>query len=117
MSSLLQSSPAQNWLSSQGSSSGLIVKRTIRVDVPVDNYPNVWIIITFYLFIYLFPFHFFFFLFLTYFANGTELNFVCSITLLAASLDLGETLSSEWRQVLIVEFWLEGVVALRIQLG
>ncbi|XP_022139476.1 KH domain-containing protein At5g56140-like isoform X1 [Momordica charantia] len=40
MSGLLQPSSAQNWLSSQGSSSGLIVKRTIRVDVPVDNYPN-----------------------------------------------------------------------------
>ncbi|XP_022940634.1 KH domain-containing protein At4g26480-like isoform X2 [Cucurbita pepo subsp. pepo] len=37
---LLQPSSAQNWLSSQGSSSSLIVKRTIRVDVPVDNYPN-----------------------------------------------------------------------------
>ncbi|GAY37716.1 hypothetical protein CUMW_031190 [Citrus unshiu] len=31
---------AQNWLSSQGSSSGLIVKRTIRVDIPVEKYPN-----------------------------------------------------------------------------
>lgn len=41
MSGLLQASSAQNWLSSQGSSSGLIVKRTIRVDVPVDNFPNV----------------------------------------------------------------------------
>ncbi|KAJ7961005.1 KH domain-containing protein [Quillaja saponaria] len=40
MSGLLQSSSAQNWLSSQGSSSGLIVKRTIRVDIPVDKYPN-----------------------------------------------------------------------------
>ncbi|KDP36322.1 hypothetical protein JCGZ_09537 [Jatropha curcas] len=40
MSSLLQPSSAQNWLSSQGSSSGLIVKRTIRVDIPVDTYPS-----------------------------------------------------------------------------
>lgn len=40
MSGLLQTSSAQNWLSSQSSSSGLIVKRTIRVDIPVDNYPN-----------------------------------------------------------------------------
>ncbi|XWS09575.1 hypothetical protein CRYUN_Cryun39dG0001800 [Craigia yunnanensis] len=40
MSSLVQPSSAQNWLSSQGSSSGLIVKRTIRVDIPVNNYPN-----------------------------------------------------------------------------
>ncbi|CAM8954512.1 unnamed protein product [Rhodiola kirilowii] len=41
MSGLLQpSSPAQNWLSSPSSSSGLIVKRTIRVDIPVDLYPN-----------------------------------------------------------------------------
>ncbi|XP_047342600.1 KH domain-containing protein At5g56140-like isoform X2 [Impatiens glandulifera] len=38
----LQSEPAsaQNWLSSLGNSSGLIVKRTIRVDIPVDQYPN-----------------------------------------------------------------------------
>ncbi|XVE80639.1 hypothetical protein DITRI_Ditri14bG0155300 [Diplodiscus trichospermus] len=40
MSGLVQPSSAQNWLSSQGSSSGLIVKRTIRVDIPVDKYPN-----------------------------------------------------------------------------
>ncbi|XP_073145365.1 KH domain-containing protein At5g56140 [Henckelia pumila] len=40
MSSLVQPSSAQNWLGSQGSSSGLIVKQTIRVDVPVDQYPN-----------------------------------------------------------------------------
>ncbi|PIN25116.1 RNA-binding protein Sam68 [Handroanthus impetiginosus] len=31
---------AQNWLGSRGSSSGLIVKRTIRVDIPVDQNPN-----------------------------------------------------------------------------
>uniref|UniRef100_A0A6N2LDR1 K Homology domain-containing protein n=1 Tax=Salix viminalis TaxID=40686 RepID=A0A6N2LDR1_SALVM len=37
---ILHPSSAQNWLSSQGSSSGLIVKRTIRVDIPVDKYPN-----------------------------------------------------------------------------
>ncbi|KAM1099148.1 hypothetical protein TB2_038180 [Malus domestica] len=40
MSGLLQSSSTQNWLSPQSSSSGLIVKRTIRVDIPVDKYPN-----------------------------------------------------------------------------
>ncbi|XP_038690574.1 KH domain-containing protein At5g56140-like [Tripterygium wilfordii] len=40
ISGLLQPSATQNWLSSQGSSSGLIVKRTIRVDIPVDKYPN-----------------------------------------------------------------------------
>eukprot|EP00258_Populus_trichocarpa_P020863 XP_024436882.1 KH domain-containing protein At5g56140 isoform X2 [Populus trichocarpa] len=40
MSGMLQPSSAQNWLSSQGSSSGLIAKRTIRVDIPVDKYPN-----------------------------------------------------------------------------
>ncbi|KAG6755677.1 hypothetical protein POTOM_041510 [Populus tomentosa] len=40
MSGMLQSSSAQNWLGSQGSSSGLIAKRTIRVDIPVDKYPN-----------------------------------------------------------------------------
>lgn len=41
ISGLMQPSSAQNWLSSQGSSSGLIVKRTIRVDIPVEKYPNV----------------------------------------------------------------------------
>ncbi|XWS27671.1 hypothetical protein CRYUN_Cryun25bG0001400 [Craigia yunnanensis] len=40
MSGLVQPSSAQNWLGSQGSSSGLIVKRTIRVDIPVEKYPN-----------------------------------------------------------------------------
>ncbi|XP_073297238.1 KH domain-containing protein At4g26480-like [Primulina huaijiensis] len=39
-SGLMQSSSAQNWLGSQGSSSGLIVKQTLRVDIPVDQYPN-----------------------------------------------------------------------------
>ncbi|RZC16083.1 KH domain-containing protein isoform A, partial [Glycine soja] len=38
--SLLQSSSTQNWLSPQGSSSGIIVKKTVRVDIPVDAYPN-----------------------------------------------------------------------------
>ncbi|XP_058219076.1 KH domain-containing protein At4g26480-like isoform X1 [Rhododendron vialii] len=40
MSGLSQLSSAQNWLGSQGSSSGLIVKRTMRVDIPVDQFPN-----------------------------------------------------------------------------
>ncbi|KAL3643214.1 hypothetical protein CASFOL_014029 [Castilleja foliolosa] len=40
MSGIMQPSSAQNWLASQGSSSGLIVKRTIRVDIPVDQYPH-----------------------------------------------------------------------------
>ncbi|KAI3456747.1 hypothetical protein Pfo_013410 [Paulownia fortunei] len=40
MPGLMQPSSAQNWLGSQGSSSGLIVKRTIRVDIPVEQYPN-----------------------------------------------------------------------------
>ncbi|XP_011000365.1 PREDICTED: KH domain-containing protein At5g56140-like [Populus euphratica] len=40
MSGMLQSSSAQSWLGSQGSSSCLIAKRTIRVDIPVDKYPN-----------------------------------------------------------------------------
>ncbi|XP_047977027.1 KH domain-containing protein At5g56140 isoform X2 [Salvia hispanica] len=40
MSSVMQSSSTPNWLGSQGSSSGLIVKRTIRVDIPVDQYPS-----------------------------------------------------------------------------
>ncbi|KAL8142125.1 hypothetical protein V2J09_015157 [Rumex salicifolius] len=38
---LLQHSPSTpSWLSSHSNSSGLIVKRTIRVDIPVDKYPN-----------------------------------------------------------------------------
>ncbi|XP_058113019.1 KH domain-containing protein At5g56140-like isoform X2 [Magnolia sinica] len=37
---LLQPSSAHGWLGSQGSSSGLIVKKTIRVDIPVDKYPT-----------------------------------------------------------------------------
>lgn len=45
MSSMMQPSSAQNWLGSQGSSSGLIVKRTIRVDIPVEQYPNVLILL------------------------------------------------------------------------
>jgi len=40
MSGLSQLSSAQNWLGSQGSSSGLIVKRAMRVDIPVDQFPN-----------------------------------------------------------------------------
>ncbi|XP_022857613.1 KH domain-containing protein At5g56140-like isoform X2 [Olea europaea var. sylvestris] len=40
MSGLVKPSSAPNWLGSQGSSSGLIVKQTMRVDVPVDQYPN-----------------------------------------------------------------------------
>ncbi|KAK4491818.1 hypothetical protein RD792_002594, partial [Penstemon davidsonii] len=40
MPGLTQPSSATSWLGSQGSSSGLIVKRTIRVDIPVDQYPN-----------------------------------------------------------------------------
>ncbi|KAK9057160.1 hypothetical protein SSX86_024527 [Deinandra increscens subsp. villosa] len=39
-SALLQPSPAQSWLGSQGSSSSFIVKKTIRVDIPVATYPN-----------------------------------------------------------------------------
>ncbi|KAJ4907701.1 KH domain-containing protein [Raphanus sativus] len=34
------SSPGPNWHNSPGSPSGLIAKRTIRIDIPVDNYPN-----------------------------------------------------------------------------
>ncbi|KAE8678048.1 KH domain-containing protein [Hibiscus syriacus] len=36
----MQPSLTKYWMNSQGSSSGLIVKRTIRVDIPVDKYPN-----------------------------------------------------------------------------
>ncbi|XP_038972817.1 KH domain-containing protein At5g56140 isoform X1 [Phoenix dactylifera] len=37
---LLQPSSAHGWLGSQCSSSNLIVKKTIRVDIPVDKYPT-----------------------------------------------------------------------------
>ncbi|KAF8391718.1 hypothetical protein HHK36_024027 [Tetracentron sinense] len=37
---LLQPSSAKNWLGSQGSSSGFIVQKTIRVDIPLDKYPT-----------------------------------------------------------------------------
>lgn len=47
MSGLSQLSSAQNWLGSQGSSSGLIVKRTMRVDIPVDQFPNVRVVFLF----------------------------------------------------------------------
>jgi preprotein translocase subunit SecG len=38
---LLQQSSGHSWLGSQGSSSGLVVKKTIKVDIPVDKYPTV----------------------------------------------------------------------------
>lgn len=38
---LLQQSSGHSWLGSQGSSSGLVVKKTIKVDIPVDQYPTV----------------------------------------------------------------------------
>ncbi|KAK4850633.1 hypothetical protein QYF36_008519 [Acer negundo] len=41
ISDLMQPSSTQNWLSSQSSSSRLIVKREIGVDIPIDKYPNV----------------------------------------------------------------------------
>ena len=90
MSGLVQPSSVQNWLGSQGSSSGLIAKRTIRVDIPVDQYPNVGCI---------FLFHcIFFMLWFTVF----DINFLlptlcCSTILLVASLVLEGTPSREWR--------------------
>ncbi|KAJ3694714.1 hypothetical protein LUZ60_000091 [Juncus effusus] len=35
-----QHSSGHNWLGSQGSSSGLIVKKTMKVDIPVDQFPT-----------------------------------------------------------------------------
>ncbi|PAN34534.1 hypothetical protein PAHAL_6G152300 [Panicum hallii] len=32
--------PSRNWVSPQGNSSGFIVKKTMRMDIPVDKYPN-----------------------------------------------------------------------------
>lgn len=37
----LQQSSGHSWLGSQSSSSGLVVKKTIKVDIPVDKYPTV----------------------------------------------------------------------------
>jgi hypothetical protein len=92
MSGLLQPSSAQNWLSSQGSSSGLIAKRTMRVDIPVEKYPNVRINLLLFDCLYSSFWQF--------------LMSICcySTTLLGASLVLGETLLSEWKQVLIAVF-------------
>ncbi|THU72180.1 hypothetical protein C4D60_Mb04t09390 [Musa balbisiana] len=36
----MQPSSTHGWLGSQSSSSGLIVKKTIRVDIPIDKFPN-----------------------------------------------------------------------------
>lgn len=106
MPGLLPPSSAHNWLNSHGSSSGLIVKRTIRVDIPVDKYPNVWMD----------------FLLLCDWLGSSFLPFlmlICcySITLLGASLGLGGTLLNEWKQILSAVFSSEAVVALRIHLG
>ncbi|PKA50503.1 KH domain-containing protein [Apostasia shenzhenica] len=37
---VIQPPSGHGWLGSQGGSSGIIVKKTIRVDIPVDKYPN-----------------------------------------------------------------------------
>lgn len=37
---MMQSPSGHGWLGSPGGSSGIIVKKTIRVDIPVDKYPN-----------------------------------------------------------------------------
>ncbi|RRT45666.1 hypothetical protein BHE74_00025950 [Ensete ventricosum] len=37
---ILQPPSGNGWVGPQGSSSGLVVKRTLRVDIPVDQYPN-----------------------------------------------------------------------------
>ncbi|XP_060190272.1 KH domain-containing protein At5g56140 isoform X2 [Lycium barbarum] len=41
ISGLMHSTSTQNWLNTQSNSSGLIVKRTIRIDIPVDQYPSL----------------------------------------------------------------------------
>ncbi|GER26626.1 RNA-binding KH domain-containing protein [Striga asiatica] len=40
VSGLMQPSSSHNWIGSHGKSSGLIVKRLVRIDVPVEQYPN-----------------------------------------------------------------------------
>ena len=92
MSGLLQPSSAQNWLSSQCSSSGLIVKRTLRVDIPVEKYPNVCI-------------NFLLLCACSWFSFQQYLMFICcySLILLGVSLVLGGTLLSEWKQVLTLQ--------------
>ncbi|KAL0915990.1 hypothetical protein M5K25_013465 [Dendrobium thyrsiflorum] len=37
---MIQSPSGHGWLGSPGGSSGIIIKKTIRVDIPVDKYPN-----------------------------------------------------------------------------
>lgn len=41
ISGLMHSPSTQNWLNTQSNSSGLIVKRTLRIDIPVDQYPSL----------------------------------------------------------------------------
>ncbi|XP_019196423.1 PREDICTED: KH domain-containing protein At5g56140-like isoform X3 [Ipomoea nil] len=40
MSGLVQTTSSQNWLGGQSSSSGHIVKRSIRIDIPLEQYPS-----------------------------------------------------------------------------
>nr|GME15536.1 KH domain-containing protein At5g56140-like isoform X1 [Ipomoea batatas] len=40
MSGLVQPSSSQNWLGGQSCSSGLIVKQSIRIDIPLEKYPS-----------------------------------------------------------------------------
>ncbi|KAL3614847.1 hypothetical protein CASFOL_040508 [Castilleja foliolosa] len=40
MPGLIHPSSTHNWIGSHGGSSGLVVKRLVRIDVPVDQYPN-----------------------------------------------------------------------------
>lgn len=91
ISGLMQSSSAQNWLSSQSSSSGLIVKRTIRVDIPVEKYPNV--LMNFFCCI-------FYYYFLSFFFWQQLIKTYClSLTLSGASLVLEATRLSESKLV------------------
>ncbi|KAM3223046.1 KH domain-containing protein [Capsicum chacoense] len=57
ISGLMHSPSTQNWLNTQSNSSGLIVKRTLRIDIPVDQYPSVWTIMYFFILLFMLWLH------------------------------------------------------------
>lgn len=92
--------PSRNWLSPQGNSSGFLVKKTMKMDIPVDKYPNVRCC-----FHLLFPL-----------VHFRWILYDCDIMLSSSTLWVdylvqGEILLSELRQTPTVVSWLEAVAA------
>lgn len=106
-SGLIEPLSNQNWRSSQSSSSGLIVRRTIRIDIPVDLFPSVCFWTTAPRVNYE--------VCLGCTITKFSLAFHCSTISLVASLVLEGTLLSELKQVLTAVFWLEDMEASKIQ--